>query len=325
MICKMENFRYCACIRTLGTAGNKYLQTLISLQKQTIPPEKILVYIAEGYELPKETIGIEQYVYVKKGMVAQRAVPYSEVDTEYVLLLDDDLSFPEGMVEKLAKELKSLEGDVISPNIYPNHKWSLFKKITYAISGGTFPMKSDRWAFKIRSNMSYCYNNNPKRDVYESQNAAGACSLWKLDALRGIKYEDEVYFDRFKYVFGDEQLFYHKAYLNGFKLLVDFNTGIKHLDGRSGRVEQNREREECYGLLEFLIWHRASYSHKGFLSVPHFLLKVLMKFSFKLAMFMKFGLKPAFWYMNGILKGIKESRTEEYKRMPPFVFTKNNG
>ena len=54
----MKQFEYCAAIRTLGTAGDKYLQTLKSLQSQTIPPKKILVYIAEGYDLPKETIGI---------------------------------------------------------------------------------------------------------------------------------------------------------------------------------------------------------------------------------------------------------------------------
>ena len=71
---------YIVVIRTLGTAGDKYQQLLDSLNKQTIQPSKILVYIAEGYSIPKETIGKEQYIYVKKGMVAQRALPYDEVD-----------------------------------------------------------------------------------------------------------------------------------------------------------------------------------------------------------------------------------------------------
>ena len=69
----MAKLRYTAVIRTLGTAGEKYQVLLDSLAAQTIKPEAILVYIAEGYPLPKETIGIEQYIYVKKGMVAQRA------------------------------------------------------------------------------------------------------------------------------------------------------------------------------------------------------------------------------------------------------------
>ena len=92
---------YIVVIRTLGTAGDKYQQLLDSLNKQTIQPSKILVYIAEGYYIPKETIGKEQYIYVKKGMVAQRALPYDEVDTEYILFLDDDLSFPENTVERM--------------------------------------------------------------------------------------------------------------------------------------------------------------------------------------------------------------------------------
>lgn len=58
--------KYTAVIRTLGTAGDKYQILLDSLNKQTIQPSKILVYIAEGYAIPKETIGKEQYIYVKK-------------------------------------------------------------------------------------------------------------------------------------------------------------------------------------------------------------------------------------------------------------------
>ena len=86
---------YIAVIRTLGTAGNKYQILLDSLNQQTVQPSKVLVYIAEGYAIPKETIGKEQYIYVKKGMVAQRALPYKEVDTEFILFLDDDVYLPE--------------------------------------------------------------------------------------------------------------------------------------------------------------------------------------------------------------------------------------
>ena len=74
--------QYTAVIRTLGTAGDKYRQLLESLQHQTIRPSKTVVYIAEGYDLPREATGCEEYVYVKKGMVAQRALQYNEVTTE---------------------------------------------------------------------------------------------------------------------------------------------------------------------------------------------------------------------------------------------------
>ena len=55
-----SKMKYTAVIRTLGTAGEKYQQLLNSLQQQSIQPNDIIVYIAEGYPLPKETIGKER-------------------------------------------------------------------------------------------------------------------------------------------------------------------------------------------------------------------------------------------------------------------------
>lgn len=69
---------YTAVIRTLGMAGDKFQKELDSLINQTIKPKGIIVYIAEGYAIPKETCGLERYVYVKKGMVAQRALTYKD-------------------------------------------------------------------------------------------------------------------------------------------------------------------------------------------------------------------------------------------------------
>ena len=106
---------YTAVIRTLGKAGEKYQTLLESLLAQTVAPRNIIVYIAEGYDLPKETVGIERYVYVKKGMVAQRALPYDEVETEYILFLDDDLYFPCDGVEKLYETLLKENAVVVSP------------------------------------------------------------------------------------------------------------------------------------------------------------------------------------------------------------------
>ena len=69
-------------------------------------------------------------------------------------------------------------------------------------------MKSNKWAFKIRKNGNYSYNNNPKDGIYESQSAAGACSLWKLDVFKSVHFEDEAYFDKFSYPIGEDQLLF---------------------------------------------------------------------------------------------------------------------
>lgn len=103
----MIQYDYCVAIRTLGTAGEKYQTLLDSLKSQTFPPKHILVYIAEGYDLPKETIGFEEYIRTPKGMIAQRSLPFSEIDTDYVLFCDDDLYLPPNYVEKMFEGLEN--------------------------------------------------------------------------------------------------------------------------------------------------------------------------------------------------------------------------
>ena len=43
------NVKYSVAIRTLGTAGEKYIKLLKSIDAQTIKPEKVIVVLPEGY------------------------------------------------------------------------------------------------------------------------------------------------------------------------------------------------------------------------------------------------------------------------------------
>lgn len=52
-------YSYSVAIRTLGTSGDKFVRELTSIAKQTILPDKVVVYIAEGYERPCFQIGKE--------------------------------------------------------------------------------------------------------------------------------------------------------------------------------------------------------------------------------------------------------------------------
>lgn len=58
---------YSIVIRTLGTGGGKYQQLLDSIKAQTLQPKHLLVFIAEGYELPPQQLGTEEFVYTRKG------------------------------------------------------------------------------------------------------------------------------------------------------------------------------------------------------------------------------------------------------------------
>jgi GT2 family glycosyltransferase len=155
--------------------------------QQSIQPEAIVVYIAEGYSLPDETIGREQYVYVKKGMVAQRALRYDEVASEYILFLDDDVYLPPTAVETLYNELKEYSGDVISPCVFYNHKASLKSKIIRTITGKEVcRLRDDNWAYKVLKNGGFSYNGNHRKSVYQSQTNAGPCFFCRKEDFLGV-------------------------------------------------------------------------------------------------------------------------------------------
>lgn len=311
---------YTAVIRTLGTAGEKYQQLLNSLMKQSIPPQKIIVYIAEGYPLPKETVGIEEYIYVKKGMVAQRALPYDEVETTYILFLDDDLSFSADFVEKMYKLLRIESADVISPDIYPNSSRSFLGVLMMFVSGRMLARKDDgKWGYKVMRNTGYSYNNNPQKNIYISQTNAGACFFCKKETFLSISFEDELWLDEVPYAIGDDQAMYYKMYMSHLKILTWYNCGIVHLDA-GGNISSKREKQLIYNDFRFktIFWHRFI-----FLPEESRLLRLwavlCIGYTFSFGLFISL-LKGRFDILalkyKAICSGINFIRSEEYARLP---------
>lgn len=226
--------RYSAVIRTLGKGGGAYQRTLDSLMAQTLRPEAILVYIAEGYDLPVETVGVEKYIPVPKGMVAQRSLKYEEVETEFILFLDDDVYLPENGVEVLYRELTENEGQVIAPCTFDNHKASLKNKIVRTLTGREVcRLGESRWAFKVLRTAGFSYLNNPGKPVYESQSNAGNCFLCGKEDFLSIRFEEEGWLDRCFYAFPDDQVMFYKMHTTGLRVLTSFDSGIVHLDAGS--------------------------------------------------------------------------------------------
>lgn len=258
----MKSINYTAVIRTLGIAGDKYQTLLDSLNKQTIQPSKILVYIAEGYSIPKETIGKEQYIYVKKGMVAQRALSYTEVETEYILFLDDDVYLPKTTVAQLYQYLVDNDADVISPDVFPNAERPTLGKWMMKLSGRMVDRRDDgKWGYKVMRNSGYSYNTDPKSGVYLSQTNAGPCFFCKKDDFLKIHFEEELWMDQMKYALGDDQVMYYKMYCMGLKQLTWFHSGIKHLDAGTTMMSEEKEKMLIYSDFRFksIFWHRFIY------------------------------------------------------------------
>lgn len=326
-ITEMNDLRYSVAIRTLGKGADKYEKELISIFKQSIQPEKVIVYIAEGYMIPDVRIGKEQYVFVKKGMVAQRALDYTEIDTPYILLLDDDVYLPENAVEIMAKELIDNDADVVAADTFHPQTNTFLDVVRDWLSNMTYPHFSDKWAFKVLRNASCSYNAHPSKSAYLSQSAAGPASLWKKDALLSIHFTDELWLDNMGFAWGDDQLMFYKAYLNGFKLIVSYDCGIIHLNAKtaSSVKDVSTDRWMKRAMCQYLLWYRSCYSVNGFsrmekcLRMLSFAFKEMEGFFVHLCYSM-IKLCPSFIfaYLKGIWQGYKYARTY-LKNIPNFV------
>lgn len=312
---------YTAVIRTLGKAGEKYQILLNSLSQQTISPSAIYVYIAEGYSLPKETVGTEKYVYVTKGMVSQRALPYSEIDTEYILFLDDDVYLPTDGVEKMYYALISRKADVVSPDVFNNAKRPVLNKIMMAISGRMWPRRDDKkWAYKIMSNSGYSYNANPSQDVYESQSNAGPCFFCSKESFLKIRFQDEKWLEHCSYPLGEDQVMFYKMFRKGLKQLTVFNTGIEHMDAGTTLMSEDKERALLYSDFRFktIFWHRFIFKpEKNILKKIWSCVSILYAFSFAFVISL---LKLRFDILkvkcSAIKSGIEFIESNEYKNLP---------
>ena len=324
---------YCVAIRTLGKAGEKYQQELDSLLRQTIPPKHIFVYIPESYPLPRETVGIEEYVRCSKGMVAQRALTLGEVDTPYCLFLDDDVYLAPDSVEKLLLAIKKEEADCIAADTFKNQDMSLRMKIRSVMTTWAMPMESHYWAFKVTRACSFMYNNRPKGEYYFSQSAAGPCSLWRIDSFRKIHFEDELWMDTQKFAYGEDLMMFHKLYRNCGKLLVHYTCGVEHLDARTSRqrYESNYSRFYVRSFFLWSIWKRSQFDandlnlNKRLVSLMLFLFRVLweeiLMVVFSLS---RLSVLPIIHSVKGFYAGIKYTSSKDYKSINNFIVNNND-
>lgn len=318
--------QYTAVIRTLGKSGELYQQTLDSLMQQTIKPVAIIAYIAEGYPIPKETIGIEQYVYVKKGMVAQRALRYDEVESEYILFLDDDVYLPPNAVEKLYNEMVAENGQVIAPCTFPNHEAPFTAKLRKSIMGKEVCRfwKDDKWAFKVLSTTGFSYNNNPTKAVYESQTNAGPCFFCSKKDFLDTHFEEELWLDGAPYALPEDQVMFYKMYLHGLKILTSFDSGIIHLDASSTMADSNdRMTRLIYSEYrnKFIFWKRfLCEPEKNIIKKARAIIALTFVYTLQAIKQTKqiiTGNKEVvrtLW--NGVRDGMKYCKSKEYKAIP---------
>lgn len=252
---------YSIAIRTLGDSGELFREELRSIAAQTVQPDRVLVYIAEGYARPDFTVGREEYVWVKKGMVSQRIRPYDEIASEVLFLLDDDVRLAPDSAERLLRAMETYGADCVGSDTFRNQSLPLSAKIYAAVTNLVFPHWNGRWAFRIRRNGSFSYNNRPVRSFYWSQNCGGNAMMWRKSVYRQLSLEDESWLDELPFAYSDDMVESYKVYKNGFRLGVLYDAGCVHLDGGSSSRSFRRGSQwlRTRTAASFIIWWRTIY------------------------------------------------------------------
>lgn len=318
---------YSVAIRSL--AQSPYLKEVLeSLFYQSIIPQKVFIFLPEGTSNPEFHVASEEYAIVKKGMMHQRLLPYEEISSDCILMLDDDVSLQPDSVEKLLKAMEENNADLVGADTFQNHKLPLSKKIKAVFSNLVFPHFSPKWAFRIHSNGSFSYIIKPKKNYYPSQSCAGNAMLWKTESYKKLRMQNELWLDSLPFAYSDDMLESYKVYKNGMKLGVIFNSGIRHLDAKSasGVFRRSASFIRKRTMAQIAVWYRTCYNPgnssmwKKSLASASFSFKMICQF----AMFLCFSIATfKFSYISNFIKGTAEGwnfvNSESFKNLPPYV------
>lgn len=252
---------YSIAIRTLGTGGEKFREELRSIRSQSVRPDKVFVYIAEGCSRPDFTEGEEEYIWVRKGMMSQRVLRYNEISSDCILMLDDDVRLAPDSAERLLKALEDSDAECMGADVFRNQDMSLRAKLFAAVTGLVFPHRSSKWAFKLHRGGSFSYNGKPQDRSYLSQTCGGPAALWRKDAFLRLHLEDELWLDRLGFPYNEDTLMSYKLYRNGGRLCVLYGSGIENLDGAtsSALYRKSPDRIRIRSKASFMVWWRTCY------------------------------------------------------------------
>lgn len=316
--------RYSIAIRTLATNVEVLKLELESIAMQTQQPDKVVIYIAEGYERPCFRVGKEEYVWVKKGMVAQRALEYNEIDSEVVLMLDDDVELAPNSAERMLKSMEEHDADCVAADTFKNQEMTFRQKLMAFISNGVYARGDDGWAFKQNRDGGFSFNGYPRTSFCLTETFAGPCWMVKKKVLKAVHLEDELWLDRMGFSYGEDAVESYKLFMNGFKCGVLYDSGVKNWDAKtsSGAYHKTEKKfyTRSYGM--FATWWRMIYSSrdKQWLSAFLFGLKAWWQLNLHVLLgIVKLNVKIPLNYVKGLKDGWNFVHSDEYKAIPPYA------
>lgn len=239
---------YSVVIRTLGTSGEKYHSLLKSVKNQTVQPREVVVVMAHGYTLPPFHIENERVVWTRKGMVNQRQVGFEESKSPYLLVLDDDISFENDFVEKMFRQMQSTGADCIFPVTGFGGGKSRFQKIrSFLLGAKRYSSSQNKYYLRIGNTGGTIVNTSMAKDErHWCQTANFQCFFIKREMALDTHLEKEMWLEDTGYAWPDDQVFFYKAYLKGFKTLLTPDIFYNHLDAKSGNVKSDKTYKDNF-------------------------------------------------------------------------------
>ena len=326
---------YSIVIRTLGTGGGKYQRLLDSIKSQTIQPKHIFVFIAEGYELPAEQIGTEEFIYTRKGMWHQRVygLEYASKlnDVDYILALDDDISFDSDFAANSIQWMLSNDCDVLAPDLVKKEGASRMTQsllspfnIFYSLMGTRIENHFQKWRIKIIATGGFMANTKGKSDAMPTQSAQFTAFWIKSGKIAELKLKDEYWLEGTAYALPDDQVFFYKCYLLGFKQYMHEKYTVVHLDHGSSSPDRLVLGNYADGRNFLIFWHRFLYlpakgARKLWLIICH-VYRIVMHFLFLIVRgVIKFDFRPLKAYTNGVRDALCYIKSTEYQGLAKIV------
>lgn len=262
-------FSYSIAIRTLGTAGEKYQKLLNSIKALAPKPEKVIVVLPEGYELPKEKLGFEEFVFSPKSMIIQRLAAINYISSDYILFCDDDVEFPSDFVRKLVKPLLTGEYACSSGPLLEFFPPAGMKYMLASVLGGACVMLHGRENKYVRilNTGGWSYNRSIKVDehkIYDTDSLAWTCFLISKKAMQRIVFEDELWAEKRGYAAFEDRAMFYKLKLNGYKTCVVSDANYIHNDAKTSTKELKLTPVFCRAFNHYIFWHRFLFSSTKF-------------------------------------------------------------
>ena len=248
-----QRVSYSVVIRTLGNSGEKYKALLDSIKAQSVQPEKIIVVIPDGYSLDY-TLGNETIIRSPKGMVTQRAVGIDAAESEYILVVDDDIEFKEDFVARLASYQKANNLDCVLPgegylrqeDTTINLEYPFNIRLRYAFTGRMFQTKrSSKYIDVITATAGhkvYCGSNQIDQ-CYYSQTGNFQCFFINTAKAQQVNFDKEAWLQQgslSSYAIYDDATFFYHFYLQGYNIAYALRARYRHLDAAAGRRAKNK-------------------------------------------------------------------------------------